>query len=380
MLDRIASIVRAARQRENIELAELAADTHVPLVALTALEEGQPGVTTTQLSEIARALSLDVGPLLNGHEVRRPLPSVFLRHQPMQDFNHSDSKALDRALEQGRVLAELVSALSAPTGALQSEEFAYGESAADRPEAPAIDGYRLARRVRRWLKAASEPVGDMGPLLEKRFGVAVVVGALELSHATAASVRAGNTASVLLNSRDLQRAVNPLLARVHLAHELCHVLFDPPSGDLNIVIDVDADRRIQAAEQRARAFAAEFLLPLDGLVRLLGSPRGVEDMDSARELVKRARSHFGTSHAIAANHLCNLNFVHMRLRDWLDATESEFAGGLPETTLPVSGQPSRYVAELIKTASREGLVTDGEARSMLGLDTIAPLPWDLATA
>ena len=62
----------------------------------------------------------------------------------------------------------------------------------------------------------------------------------------------------------LPRRTNAVLARVYLAHELCHVLFDPSDGGLHIVLDVGSDRDVQAAEQRARAFAAELLLPLPG--------------------------------------------------------------------------------------------------------------------
>lgn len=377
MIERIGDIVRAVRERGGRTLDDLADRSGVSRAVLEALEGGQRGITTTQLEDVAVALSLDPTALLGGREVQRGQPSVFLRHAPVQDFDHDrDGAALDDALAQGRGLTNLRLLLREPPLALQAGVFQQREAAADRSDAPAQDGYRLARDVRRWLLRPSEPLGDVRALLEERFGVAVVVRSLESSRVTAAGVRAESSAAVVLGARDLQRARNPLLTRVHLLHELCHVLFDPSQGGLHIVIDWVTDRKTNAAEQRARAFAAEMLLPLEGLTRMVGPPGDVDAPSAALELVARARSHHGTPHDIAANHLCNLRFVDKRLRAWLEAESTPFAGALPETTLPPSGAASRLVAEHVARAHRECLLTDGEARSTLALEPLARLPWD----
>ena len=378
MLDRIAAIVRGARDREARTLDEVAARSGVPVEVLEALEAGRRGITTTQLDAVAMALSLDPAALLGGRDVPRPQPSLFLRHAAFQDFDARDGAVLDEALEQGRALSGLRTALGDPALALQAGRFAEREAGADRAEAPAQDGYRLAREVRRWLGDAEGPLGDVGCVVEDRFGVAVLVRRLASNRVTAASVRAGVAAAVVLGAGDVERARSPLLTRVHLAHELCHVLFDPSPGGLHIVLDTLADRRVHAAEQRARAFAAELLLPLDGLTRLLGPPAGERTPDAALRLVAAARSHFGTPHEIAANHLCNLRFVDRTLREGLEASHSAFTGAPPATSLPLVDEASRAVARLVERAHREGHLTDGEARSMLGLDRLSPLPWDEA--
>lgn len=376
MIARIADIVRTACEREGRSLEELAGRSGVPISVLSALSAGQRGITTTQLEDVARALSLDPVALLNGREVPRRIPSVFLRHAPMQDFSAEDGSILDDALEQGRSLASLRALLGEPPLALQSGVFLQYEASADRPDAPAQDGYRAARDVRRWLGNGAEPLDDVGVLLEQRFGVAVLVRTLESSRVTAAGVRAESCAAVVLSDRDVQRARNPLLARVYGVHELCHVLFDPSDGGLHIVVDVVADRKTNAAEQRARAFAAEMLLPLEGLTRLLGPPGRTDAPGLALDLVARARSRFGTPHDIAANHLCNLGFIDRALRERLEAERTSFSGTPPETTLPAADRPSRLVQEHVARAHREGLLTDGEARATLGIDPLAPLPWD----
>ncbi|MBN1208407.1 MAG: helix-turn-helix domain-containing protein [Myxococcaceae bacterium] len=376
MIERIGEIVRAARERENCSLVELASRSGVPLPILTALEQGQPGITTTQLDAVAEALSLDPTALLNGREVPRRVPSVFLRHASMQDFDDRDRAVLDDALAQGRSLANLRALLGEPALALQAGAFTQREAAADRQGAPALDGHRLAREVRRRLGDDAEPLGDVRGLLEERFGVAVLVRPFESSRVTVVGVRAETCGAIVLSAGDIQRAWNPLLTRVYLAHDLCHVLFDPSQGGLHIVIDSASDRRSHAAEQRARAFAAELLLPLAGLTQLLGTPREVNEPSAALELIARARSRFGTPHEIAANHLCNHRFIDRQLREWLEAERTLFAGTPPQTTLPEDGAPSRLVAEYVERAHRGEFLTDGEARTILGIDPLAPLPWD----
>jgi transcriptional regulator with XRE-family HTH domain len=374
MVDRIGRIVRTARERENRSLQDVADRSGVPLSVLEALEQGQRGITTAQLDDVARELSLDPIALLNGREVQRPVPSVFLKHEPIQDFDDGDSADLDDALEQGRTLASLWALLGEPALALRDGNFKGREAAADGPGAPAQDGYRLAREVRRWLGNTAEPLGDVRALIEERFGIAVVVRLLRTSRMTATAIRAGGDAAIVLNANDPLRSQNPLLSRVNLLHELCHVLFDPSSGGLHLVVDWSVDRTSIAAEQRARAFSAEMLLPLDGLTGLLGPAGEVKAPDQARDLVARARSRFGTPHDIAANHLCNLRFVDLELRHWLEAGRTTFAGMPPATMLPADGAPSLLVADLVERAHRDDILTDSEARAILGIDRLAPLP------
>jgi Zn-dependent peptidase ImmA (M78 family) len=376
VIERIGETVRTVRERAGGSLEDLAAQSGVPVAVLAALEQGQRGITTTQLDDVAMALSLDPVALLNGREVPRCVPSVFLRHQQMQDFDDHDGATLDDALEQGRSLANLRRQLGEPALALQAGEFTLREPAAHRSDAPAQDGYRLAREVRRWLGNPVEPLGDIRALIEEQFGIAVVVRRLESKCVTAVCVRAESSATIVLEARDPQRAQNSLLGRVYLAHELCHALFDPSRGGLHIVIDVVLDRKAQAAEQRARAFAAELLLPREGVKQMIDSSGELYEQSAALDLIGRVRSRFGTPHPITANHLCNHGLISAGLREWLEAGGSTFAGTPPETTLPDVDAPSLLVATLAERAHGDGLLTDSEARATLGLDKLAPLPWE----
>ncbi len=376
MLEVVAKIVREARVRAKLDPKELAQRSGVPATILDSLESAKPGITTEQLARVAEVLSLDYAALLNGKEIGRVAPSVFLKHAPHQDFDDRDAATLDDALDQARSTLAIRSLLGGPALALQADRFPQRAATSDHPEAPARDGYRLAREVRKWLENPAGLMGDLGSLIERKFGIAVLVSDLQSNRVTAIGLRAGNAAAIVLNARDHNLASNPLLARVYLAHELCHVLFDPSPGGLHIVLDLDSDKRHFVAEQRARAFAAEFLLPLEGLTQLLGQPARVSSLDIAPQMVARVRSEFVTPHEIAANHLCNHKFIHSQIRDWLGLVKTTFTGEVPSLSLPRKGEASLFLSEETQRAHKLGLLTDAEARQTLRLDLLAPLPWD----
>jgi hypothetical protein len=84
----------------------------------------------------------------------------------------------------------------------------------------------------------------------------------------------------------------------------------------------------------------------------------------------------GTPHEIAVNHLCNQGFLHISLRERIEHDKTTFTGTVPATTLPRASEPSIAVREHVEAAHRDGHVSDGEARAILGLDRLTPLPWD----
>jgi transcriptional regulator with XRE-family HTH domain len=111
VLVEIGAVVAGVRARRGVSLADLARRIEADVATLERLEAGQPGVTTTQLDDLAEALSLDPRALRRGEERLRPAPTVFLRHERMQDFRDEDLDALDGAIAHARTL----NALGQPT-------------------------------------------------------------------------------------------------------------------------------------------------------------------------------------------------------------------------------------------------------------------------
>lgn len=377
MLKKIGTVVRDVRMHRGFRPRDLAEDAGVPLATLTALEAGKPGASTADVTQLAQALQLDPIALLKGVRLERPSLTVYLRHAGLlQDFVAEDLPVAEGALEQGRSLVTATALVHREPGLFQKQTFRVS-AAPNRAAAQA--GHRLAREVRRALQRPIEPIGDLRQLAEEALGIAVVVRTLRTARVTALGLKAGTAAAIVL-SAGLRHSARSTV-RGFIAHELGHVLFDPSNREVYVALDFeDGDRRSLTAEQRARGFAAELLLPDAGLLALLGPKRAIRGNDEALRMVAQARDHFGSTWPMTANHLCNLGYVDAERREWLEAVD-----GLPvaatylerqRTHLPDAGQPSLRVAALVQEAHDQGLVIDAEARAMLGLDDRDALPWD----
>lgn len=374
VLREIADIVKRARTRSKLSQEQLAARCDVDVETLRALEAAQPRISTAKLDRVAAELELDPTSLLLGEERARPAPAVFLRHKQWQDFPDAARIASERALEAARTLDSLDEVLGAGDARRRRADLTLFESPPTKTAF--LDGYALAARARRLLDFGGA-LPDLGALLEDELAIAVLVLPLGSTKLSALSIRDSlGAAAVVLNSGDPDRARNPQLARVHMAHELCHVLHDASEGGLHLVID-ESDSAAGGAEKRAKAFAAELLLPDDGLRALLGDPRRVASETEARAIVGRARAHFGTPWEIAVNHLQNRKFISVAMqKKLLEKGPSGPLTGAAQTRLPIAGAPSIAVRGRAQAAHERGLITDGQARVALGLSAVQALPWD----
>lgn len=369
-LERIGAAIAAERARQGLAAGELGIDPAI----VAATEAGRSGITTTQLAAVASRLQLDVHALREGAVVSLPQPSVFLRHRTTQDFDDTDLPTLDKALDHARARNALARLIGETPGLFPQHQLAPRGPAGDSSSAPAHQGYQLASELRRALGNVAGPLDDARLVAEAAVGIVVVVRRLSTIGSSAFAVKAGDAGAIVLGAFvGLGREPH---ARVAIAHELCHLLFDPDTGGVNLVIDYEIDRHASLIEQRARAFAAELLLPEDGLRALLGAPKEVGDDASAMTLVARARDAFGSTWMVAANHLCNLRFIRRELRQWLESHHPLPLTRDWSTSLPAEGAPSRHVAWLTQRAHEAGHLTDGEARALLGIDRLRPLPWD----
>lgn len=373
----IGRVVAEARGQRRMALRALATKIAVDPEKLAALEAGRPGITTTEIRRLAEELELDSAALLLGRAEARPRTSIFLRHRQQQDFAFGAEAVLDDALEAGRALRFLNRAL----GCVPSPSY-WEKSEHTRPgREPAREGYRLANDVRVFLGIRVEPMPDLGVMLEECFEIPVIVAALPSAAMTAVSVRDdGGACAVVLNANDPQRAQNPQLDRVLLSHELCHLIRDPSDGGLHIVIDrgdeTPRGRDAAQAEKRARGFAAELLMPLAALLEMLGTPASLESAQQAHALAARVRLHFSTPWEIAVNHLNNHGFIANDVRvTLLQQGPMNAPLGASGTRLGAPGGPSVALLDRVRRASDDGIITDGQARAALGLQSGQPLPW-----
>ena len=167
-------------------------------------------------------------------------------------------------------------------------------------------GYALARQARERLGIGLEPIESMRELVEGRLGIPIIQVALPQEIA-GATISSQGQRGIVLNVDG--RNENVWIRRTTLAHELGHILFDPEEQLANVRVDSyeqiarDArqdDQLPDYVEQRANAFAVEFLAPREAVRQLVPSPAQV-----SAESVEQVMSDFGIGRAAARFHVGN---------------------------------------------------------------------------
>ncbi|MGO2749002.1 MAG: ImmA/IrrE family metallo-endopeptidase [Pseudoclavibacter sp.] len=127
---------------------------------------------------------------------------------------------------------------------------------------PFEQGYALAREFRIDYGLGERPIESMRALAEEVLGITVMHGKLQKDIA-GATLDVDGTRVIVLNDQGANGRV--AVRRATIAHEICHLLYDPEVDLKSLRVDqIDNQGSIEnfdAVEQRANAFAAELLLP-----------------------------------------------------------------------------------------------------------------------
>ncbi len=234
------------------------------------------------------------------------------------------------------------------------------------------EGYDLARETRSRLAISDiAPIGSMRGLLEEELGIPLLQQHLPVALA-GATLSNGGHRGIVVNLDGRNR--NVWVRRMTVAHELCHYLWDADRNLDRLRVDTYddlnsdfADDRVDPVEQRANAFAAEFLAPRSGVKR-------VAEVASERvDALARIMDHFGISATAAGHQLDNSGFVpgwapsnlHPRITpsvEWV--TAENFTADI----FPIHGiSPVRTgrFAILVAAAYKEELLSSDTAEMML---------------
>lgn len=355
----------ALRDLRGLSLLECANAAGIEPACLDAIEHG--GGERTDIVKVAALFGLH--DFDDGEGAVSPDEAsaftVFLLHSATPAFDRMDLRVFSEAMRAARIHA--AESPDAGRAASLRRRFTPVAPAGPAPRDAALQGHQLARRVRDVLALPHERVTDMRALLEERFGIPVLVRRLLTVdlRASAALDADRACAAIVLSDGDEARRFNPRLVRVYLAHELCHVLFDPSrAGRVQIALD----ERMRGAsvgpnallESRAKGFAAEFLLPHAGLKTLFGDEERPRSVEAAERWVRRAADAFQTPREIAMWHLGNLGFYSFALQQELNL-QAGGASGPDTTTLPPSGALPICLATNPRAVAAWGDVQLGDA-------------------
>lgn len=349
--------LQALRELRGWSLEEFARQVGLTSGVVSDLEAGRaPSAAEQEVLE--GRLGVSVGALIAGsvREADDVQPArVFLLHDP----GRARLAAADLPLLRDHLrAARRWAAGGGAAGLSRRMVLRPTEAPGHGPRDAAWQGYRLAQEIRLLLGDPYAPLRDLGTIVAEQLGLVVGIAALTSARVRAAGVldQARSSGAIVLGTR----VSDPADQRFAIAHELCHLLFDPLSLAPSVQISLDtgsfADRATDLREARANGFAAELLLPTLGVGRHFGDV-SIRSAADALPLVLEAQAHFGCPPRLVIEHLGNRgwysNQIQKDLRDQFNQDKARFVvqlaphhrssfGALSE--LSANGGPSGAVA------------------------------------
>ncbi len=287
--------IAEAREAARLSQAELGARLGLGQSAVSRIESGERSVSSLELAEVASVLRVSVLELLE----ERPVSALSVAARAQRAKSPA---AVDGALHRAKDLIAIDHLL---------DELEVSEPSSPRtPEVPRgagephLQGQEFAEALRKRLDLGLAPIPRLPDLIEERMGIDVALQPLN-GGVDGLSLQAERVSLLLVNSEPTWGR-----QRFTLCHELAHFLWS--DGD-EFVVDEGLFDSKRPEEMRANAFAAHFLMPLEGLRRRLDDA----DIDAGRamDLV----FHFGVSLEAFLWHAYNAKLLNSAGRHAMNA-------------------------------------------------------------
>jgi Zn-dependent peptidase ImmA (M78 family) len=169
---------------------------------------------------------------------------------------------------------------------------------------PYIQGNALAIWLRRNLNLSANRTVDPIQILERQFNIDVRVIDFGIQSLDAIAVWGSKHGPGVLLNQTSKRIHKPAniwrngALRVTAAHELCHLLLD--SRHTLSAVDILGGRMSLRIEQRAKAFAAEFLLPSKEAGEVWRNKGYPLDLETLQQIIKGLCHRFNVTKSVAA--------------------------------------------------------------------------------
>jgi Zn-dependent peptidase ImmA (M78 family)/transcriptional regulator with XRE-family HTH domain len=384
--------IRSAREGCALTQEQLGEFAGLGRVAVGQIEAGTRSVSSLELDRIAHAVGRDIKSFFAPSFAERDALSALFRSDAELAQKADLVKALQDSLALGHEMTNLERLLQIDRVQLLTASY---ELPAPKSRWDAIQqGQKVASEERQRLGLGAAPIGDLSELLESQ-GVRTGVVALPENISGLTLVDRALDAFVVINAN--HAAVR---RRFSLAHEYGHVLVDRDrTGAIS-----RAENRSDLLEVRANAFAAEFLMPAEGVVHFVlafgkgaASRNQIAVFDEAEAVQVEQRAvpgsqdiqlydvallahHFGASRIAALYRVKNLRLIDEREFQRLKAEEESGAGQTIATFLAAPEVPSdpsrddfrrRFLALALEAYRREE-ITRSKLAELAAMVRLAP--------
>jgi Zn-dependent peptidase ImmA (M78 family)/DNA-binding XRE family transcriptional regulator len=347
--------LRLARTAAGKTQDEVAGALGISRPTLVSIEKGQRKVRFDELEAMARLFGASVNRLLAGDAVHVDLQGRF-RKQGSEDSEATEAIALLNKLASASV--ELERMLGITFSPSYPPEQSILPGAVDRQAEEA------AQSLRHRLGIGLGPIADIVSLLENELGIRVFIRALpsQISGLFAYDPVVG--ACILLNAK------HPWERRALTAsHETGHFITTRFAVDL-----VHLGEDIGTLEERfATAFSLSFLMPAGALRRKFKEILEADNRFTPRHLVLMAQA-FNVSPEAMCRQMERIELLPKGTFDSIKERRfnKAFIVGMIGDPAPVSElmPVTPRLAQLVSSAYRRGLVSEGQLSRMLELDRV----------
>jgi Zn-dependent peptidase ImmA (M78 family) len=370
----IGTLLRTAYQAGGMRADLFARLARLDPARLRAVEEGRAELSAAELDRCARVFGIRLEDLLDGKAGGAPL-TMLLRSSfeaQLPDVQALLTTELHEGLGEFLRVIRDVADIEGLLG-IASRPLPRLALLPARPEEH--PGERLARTVRQQLGLGVEPLPSLRAIVEQSFSIRVVwVTDDQVDRSLDGACTIDPRPAILVNLLEPER--HPWRTRITLAHELCHLLFDAEVRERRALFSPHGKRRLfpgfEEIEQRARAFAACFLAPAEGVRATVGS----EDPTS-EEAIRSVGATFGVGRVVAINRLYHVFRLSDDERHHMDARagqpyHADFSGDDVDEPLGFRGGA---LLALTHEALQQDKITAVRARKVLGLTVADPLPF-----
>lgn len=330
--------IRSARESRGLTQEQLGDAVDLPRIAISQIEAGSRSVSSLELDKIAYAVGRDIKAFFTPEFTEQDALAALFRTESTLAAQGELLQALRSCLALGRELTNLERLLGIDRAQLHTATYMLQ---APRSKWDAIQqGQRIASEERHRLGLGECPIGDLNELFESQ---GVRTGLVTLPENISGLMLSDINVGVFVV---INREHPSLRRRFSMAHEYAHVLIDRDrSGAIS-----RSENRAELLEVRANAFAAEFIMPAEGVMHFVqalgkGGPSRLQmavfDEADAIHVEQRASPgsqdiqihdvalmahHFGVSRISAIYRLKNLRMINERGFLQLKSQEESGAG------------------------------------------------------
>lgn len=328
--------LESARKAMGLSQEQVAKELGIPRPAISLIEAGKRSVSSIELDSFAHLYHRSTSYFLKSSSHDQAEGEALLLRA--ENVSEDDRPVLYDFVSFCERYADLEEVVFGKVVSEPSDRAKYVPSRSTRVIDLIKEGERVARDERGRLGLGRAPIRNIVDLLESR-GIKVIPKNIQDSNISGCFYISAKTGPCIM----LNRAENKQRVNFSAAHEYCHYLLDTDMSGY-VCLNTLSNDEMKPFEVRANAFAAEFLMPKEGIKEFFAE-LGVDKSDNLKiDNVVHVQNYFGVSFKAMLYRLQNTGWISQGQMKELD-NSSALAKHLAEHWYRYNDDEEKHVPE-----------------------------------